>query len=157
SSDVCSSDLRGWSGFAAAGGDGPAVEVHVAVGADAPAEVGGHAGAAELVHVRGAVVVGGAGPADGVVEGAGGGVLKEQPGAGAVGFLVLCHGVDEAAGGARHRHGAVAHRVELGQPAGLGAARHDEKIAAGDDQPGEVGVVANVRADASSVVVGGPA
>ncbi len=59
-------------------------------------------------------------------------------------------GVPEAADGVDDRDGPVAHGVELGETAGLEAAREEEEIGAGDEAAGE----GRIEAEADRQVVG---
>ena len=62
------------------------------------------------------------------------------------------HGVHQSADAAHHRDGAVTHREQLADAAGLKARRHQEGITAGIDQPGEIVVVGEEGGKAAAVL-----
>ena len=115
-----------------------------------------HRGADDFAEIVGAVAVQFECPLYGFVQ-RGCGVLDEaEAGADArreVRFVGIHDRVGKAAGGAHHGGRAVLQRIELVQPAGFVPAGHQEQVAAGFDEVGELFVEPQVQADFVRVAV----
>ena len=69
-------------------------------------------------------------------------------------WVVGGNGVDQTTHFPHHRHGAITHRIQLTNAAGLEATRHQERIAAGVDQTREI-IVVGQKNSAFTRIAGG--